>query len=311
MKKVLLSILVLLTVFTITGCGRKYRQINNNVETNKPIEDTRDKLIINGYDLTLNEESSFVKIKFKYPHDAIISNPITTLIMDYKKPNSNESLVRVVMGEMYGTSIDKSVEGFTKEGTKTINGIEWGIYTKDGRKSYGFNIDYSNILIGFIYDDANLAKFEEEFMNNVTLIDENKNTTANQNDYVEGKYFVDDLTFNLYDGFVTTNDKNRYQLANNENGISITFYHDKNVDMTLDEYIKSDPNSFLPNEDKIVDKTINGNVWKSGVTNDNVYIYYIKRDKDVYSISIMPLYAKRATLNEVISTLENSLYFKK
>ena len=61
------------------------------------------------------------------------------------------------------------MEGFTLEETKKINGIEWSVYSKSGRRSYGFNIDYSNIVIGFIYDDPELAKFEEEFMKNVSL----------------------------------------------------------------------------------------------------------------------------------------------
>ena len=76
------------------------------------------------------------------------------------------------MGEMYGTNIDDSMNGFTKEGVKTINGIDWSIYSANGRRSYGININYSNIVIGFIYDDESLSKFEEEFMNNVSLIKE-------------------------------------------------------------------------------------------------------------------------------------------
>ena len=167
MKNIILCLLV--TLFIITGCFNKVDDINKE---NEPIEKTSDKLIINGYDLTLNEESSFSKIKFKYPHNAIISNPITSLIVDYKKKASDESLVRVIMGEMYGTNIDDSMNGFAKEGTKTINGIEWSVYSANGRRSYGMNINYSNIVIGFIYDDPSLSEFEEEFMNNVSLVKE-------------------------------------------------------------------------------------------------------------------------------------------
>lgn len=167
MRKHLLILLMLVALFAITGCG----SANENKGNNKEIkEDQSDKLIISGYDLTLNEESSFSKIKFKYPHDAIISNPITTLIMDYKKPGTEESVVRVAMADMYGSKIDSSMEGFTFEETKTINGIEWSVYSANGRKNYGFNINYSNIVIGFIYDNPSLVKFEEEFMNNVTLM---------------------------------------------------------------------------------------------------------------------------------------------
>ena len=166
MKKILLSLFIVLSLFMFTGCSKK-EEVKDKKETN---ESTEGKLIINGYDLTLDDDGSFSKIKFKYPHDAIISNPITSLLLEYKKKDSDDSLFRVLMGDMYGTNIESSMDGFTKEGTKTINGIEWSVYKDStGRTSYGFNIDYSNIVIVFIYDDSELSKFEEEFMNNVTL----------------------------------------------------------------------------------------------------------------------------------------------
>lgn len=167
-RKLVFSLLIVLTICIITGCGNN--KVSSDTSSNNSNEDMKDKLIINGYDLTLDEESSFSKIKFKYPKDAIISNPITSLTIDYKKPDSDESVVRVIMGEAYGTDVDKFMNGFTKEGTKTINGIEWGIYKANGSTNYAFNINYNNIVVGFIYDDSNLSKFEEEFMNNVTLI---------------------------------------------------------------------------------------------------------------------------------------------
>lgn len=173
-KKLLLGLLIVLLMFTVTGCDTKKKE-NNKKEEPETKENTKDKLIIKGYDLTLNADSSFSKIKFKYPHDATINSLITSMIIDYKKEDSDEYLVRVVMSDMYGTNIEDSMNGFTKQGTKTINGIEWGIYTANGKTSYGFNINYSNIAIGFLYDDPELAKFEEEFMNNITLNEEEIN----------------------------------------------------------------------------------------------------------------------------------------
>lgn len=171
-KKIIICMLAVLSLSLITGCTKAKEKESKKEETSTS-ESDKDKLIIDGYDLTLNEESSFSKVKFKYPKEAIISNPITTLIVDYKKKDSEESLVRVLMGDMYGTNIDSSMTGFNKEGTKTINGITWTVYTDDqGRKNYGFNKNYSNVVIGFIYENPDLAKFEEEFMNNVTLLEE-------------------------------------------------------------------------------------------------------------------------------------------
>ena len=166
MKKKLLLALTIFCLFIQVGCSNNQEKTNNLNNTN---ESTEGKLIISGYDLTLNAENSFSKIKFKYPNYAEISNPITSLIINYYKKASTDTLFRVAMGEMYGTNIDESMAGFIKAGTKTINGIEWTIYTKDGRNNYGVNIDYSNIVIAFIYDDPALSQFEEEFMKNVTL----------------------------------------------------------------------------------------------------------------------------------------------
>ena len=166
MKKKLLLVLTILCLFMAVGCSNKEEKPNNGGNIN---ENTEGKLIISGYDLTLDVEGTFSKINFKYPGYAEISNPITSLVINYYKKASTDTLFRVAMGDMYGTSIDESMDGFEKVGTKNINGIEWTIYTKDGRNNYGVNIDYSNIVIAFIYDDPALSEFEEEFMKNVTL----------------------------------------------------------------------------------------------------------------------------------------------
>ena len=132
----------------------------------------------------------------------------------------------------------------------------------------------------------------------------------NQTGYVEGKYFIDDLTFNLSEGFKEAFQKDIYQLADDDNVIVIYFYHDKDIKTSLEEYIDSDPHDFLPNKENINKTTINGNEWHKGVTNDNAYIYYTQLGNDVYSIMIMPMFTTKTILNDAISTLENSLYFK-
>ncbi len=155
-------------LFTLTACGNKEKEKNN--EEYNGTKNVEGRLIIGDYDLTLNENGSFSKINFRFPHDCEISNPITSLIINCTKKDSDESLIRIAMGDMYGTKIEESMNGFTKVGSKTINGINWAIYkSKDGKNNYGINVEYSNIVIGFIYEDESLSKFEEEFMNNITL----------------------------------------------------------------------------------------------------------------------------------------------
>ena len=132
----------------------------------------------------------------------------------------------------------------------------------------------------------------------------------NQTGYVEGKYSIDDLTFNLSEGFKRIYEENFYELVDDNNDITIYFYHDKEVDVNINDFIEADPHGFLPNMEKMAVTIINGNEWYKGITDDNNYVYFIKLGEDVYSILILPTIATDATLTGVISTLENSLYFK-
>ena len=139
----------------------------------------------------------------------------------------------------------------------------------------------------------------------------NESLHPNQTGYVEGKYAIDDLTFSLPDGYTKSQaEPNIYQLADDNNGIVIYFYHDKDIKTSLGEYIDSDPHYFMPNQKNIESATINGNEWYKGVTDDNAYIYYIQQGEEVYSIMIMPMFTTKSVLNELTTTLENSLYFK-
>ena len=163
MKKKIL--LILLTLLIITGCTNK-GPINNgnggNINEN-------DKLIINDYDLTLNENGTFDIISFKYPHMASISSLITSEMIVYYKKASLEPLIRVLMGKMEHVSMEDAMKGLTKKETKTINGIDWEVYIdKDNHNNYAYKKDYDVFVIGFIYED-DYSKFEEEFMKTVWL----------------------------------------------------------------------------------------------------------------------------------------------
>ena len=160
MKKTLFLILIILLL--ITGCNNQ--PINNG---NKGNINENDKLIINDYDLTLNENGTFDTISFKYPHMASISSLITSEMIVYYKKASLEPLIRVLMGKMEHVSIEDAMKGLTKKETKTINGIDWEVYLdKDNHNNYAYKKDYDVFVIGFMYED-DYSKFEEEFMKTV------------------------------------------------------------------------------------------------------------------------------------------------
>lgn len=156
MKKIiLLNLLILLIIFGVTGCGKL---------ENKPYVSSDKTYTIEGVEFKLDKKEDYEKkiyyltsSKFKSRYSASTGNRLTLL----KNENGEENLENTIL--MIYVNVQE---------LKTINGIEWSIYTANGKTSYGFNKDYSNIVIGFIYDDSELSKFEEEFMNNITLNEE-------------------------------------------------------------------------------------------------------------------------------------------
>lgn len=164
MKKI---VLIFLITLLISGCVNK--PINNKTNENVINNNQDDKLIIDNYDLTLNENGSFDIISFKYPHAASISSLITRETITYYKKASLEPLFNILLGKMEHTSIEEAMKGFTKVGTKTINGIEWQLYVSgNNQNNYVIKKDYDVFVIGFIYN-TDLSKFEEEFMNTVKI----------------------------------------------------------------------------------------------------------------------------------------------
>ena len=167
-KKIIICLFVIITLLSI-GCVKKKGETKKNNTSNTSQKIKENQLIINGYDLTLSEPGSFEKLSFKYPNNTTVSSLITTMTLIHNKKGSDQPLFKVGMFTMYGTSLDKAMEGFTKTGEKTYNGVTWSIYSKDGNYSYAMNSEYDVYVIGFIYDDDALQQFEEEFMKTVTL----------------------------------------------------------------------------------------------------------------------------------------------
>jgi hypothetical protein len=92
--------------------------------------------------------------------------------MFLKDKASDQLLFKILLGNMYGTDIDKAMgtKEFTKIGTQTINGLEWFIYEdSEKNKSYAIKYgDYDIYVIGFV-SYGNIGDLEQEFMKNVSF----------------------------------------------------------------------------------------------------------------------------------------------
>lgn len=137
----------------------------------------------------------------------------------------------------------------------------------------------------------------------------NRESKKNQEGFVEGKYSIKDLTYNIPDGFEVQGN-NRYALNDGTNGIMIEFYVNSSFEGTLDEYVSKDENHFYPDTKTLSGTKINGNNWLKGSTLDGGYIYYIKDGESIYSFMISPLYTSKSFINDLVTNLESSLYFK-
>lgn len=156
----------------------KFRKNNVNNNANNDINTAvatknEDKMIVDGFDLTLTEKSSLKDLNFKYPYGGVINSFGTSTLITYVKDKASDQLLfKILLGNMYGTDIDKAMgtKEFTKIGTQTINGLEWFIYEDSGKnKSYAIKYgDYDIYVIGFV-SYGNTGNLEQEFMKNVSF----------------------------------------------------------------------------------------------------------------------------------------------
>lgn len=139
--------------------------------------------------------------------------------------------------------------------------------------------------------------------------DDQRESKKNQTGFVEGKYSIKNLTFNLPDVY-KEEDENVYSYIGDGNGIRVMLYVTENYEGTLDEFMNKDKDKLYPSLKTMNDTEIHGNHWLKGKSTDNDTLYYIKDGKDIYVIDLAPMFTTASVFNQLVTTLENSLYFK-
>ena len=170
-KKIILSIIVILTLFTITGCGNTKKESNNKV---KEITVDEKLVKVNGIELHLDKEKEFKGIKYTITDDLKEANN-DQYIQYYLYQDSGPNLLFFRIFYYEGKSHenirnDLSIESsLSEEKGKTAN-VEYSyIDTKrsDGTIHY-YIIDKDDIsyVINFV-SQYDIKDFEKKVLNSI------------------------------------------------------------------------------------------------------------------------------------------------
>ena len=167
MKKFLLSLVLLIALFSVVGCSVKKKENNNN--GNKEPEEVKETVKVGTFSLSLTEKGSFYEMSYLYPEGTVVNSLGTYTILVYVKDKSTDAvLFRVPISKFENKTIDAAVgNGFTKVEDKEMNGITWSIY-KDSNDKHSYATMYNNTVycVGFMSDE-DMTSFENAFMNTV------------------------------------------------------------------------------------------------------------------------------------------------
>lgn len=168
-KKIILSLLVVVTVFTLIGCGKSgnsenKEESNDKISTSVKVEDLK---------VELDMKGSFNGITYKYPSSALTSNVGTYSIMDYM--DGQDFVFRVAMYYFSGKTIEQVMQNTTLSSLDAIqfNSETWNVYEgvqTDGKKIINYVTEHNGdaYTITFI-SDKTIDELATVFMKNVSF----------------------------------------------------------------------------------------------------------------------------------------------
>ena len=166
MKKILICLMLVLSLFIVAGCEKE------DVEENKQQEEVKE-IKVQGFDLTLKSKRTFQEMEFMVPENTNVNSLGTMSILTYvEDSNTDKLLFKIGLGKIEGKTVAEGMTGktFEKIEDKKIGDLTWEVYLTDGKNySYGYNYKNDSFLITFIYDNDELKEFEEAFVSNVSF----------------------------------------------------------------------------------------------------------------------------------------------
>lgn len=165
MKKLFLSLIVLLCLFSLTGCG-------NNVKKNE-VQNTKDNEVIikiNDEVFKLKSEANLKDLHYRENYVDFHTDAIGKMrTMSYSKNGELVFEVRLLYEDEHSfDEVNKLIEGESQ--IKKINGIDYTYheYTKNGNIMHVYLHNYKNITYTIIFAlKKSMDDFEKTYMNNV------------------------------------------------------------------------------------------------------------------------------------------------
>ena len=166
-KRLLLSILIVISLVTLTGCDLKKEETKTT--TNKASE--KGNIKVGDYYLSLTEKTTFDDAEFMFPKNTIVSSVGSYTILYYMKTGTDQELFRIGINKFLGPITQVMGENFIRQGAKSFNGLTWEVYSDTaGNITYAhYHKDYSYVF-GFISQE-DMSEFQEEFIKKVTFKD--------------------------------------------------------------------------------------------------------------------------------------------
>ena len=173
-KKIILSLLVIVALFTITGCG------NSKTENNDKTEKQNEVIKVDIDDITVNLDSTkeLNKLSFKYDTKSERSkvehlNGKNYYMTDYYSNGSVGLRISIEYKEGMTVAEVMNTKTGTSQGNKSFNNIEWKYYegltkNKENVYYYAYQYDKDTYLIGFVTNKS-IDNLIDIFMNNVSF----------------------------------------------------------------------------------------------------------------------------------------------
>ena len=173
MKKILLSLLVVVAVFTITGCGNNSSSSSSKVNSNT--------FKIKDVSFVFNQDSEFHDFKYKNSKELTLDESKYSLHLEYANKDIYDGrfVYRISLSYTDQSNLEKFLDGYKSEKVK-INGITWNKVivknTTDNKETKAIvyatekdSILYAVTAVEFTEANVDIDKLLEVFINNVTL----------------------------------------------------------------------------------------------------------------------------------------------
>lgn len=167
-KKILIGLLVIVALFTFTGCGKKDKCTGDDCNKKDKKALSEPTASIGDVKYTFDADSEINVLKYKYPSTANASSLGTYSIIDSIDEN-NKLVFRISLYCFTNQTSYEVMQNSTLEytGDVDVSGDKWNIYEGelDGKivKTFVFTKDYDTYTISF-QSDYDIEEFIDTFL---------------------------------------------------------------------------------------------------------------------------------------------------